>query len=59
MVDDLERRAGKGEENEHPEQEGDVSDHADYADPRVAQPGRGPDPDAPGAESEEGAARTA
>jgi len=41
---DLERRAGKGPEDEHPEMAGgaDDPDPSDYADPRVAQPGEDP-----------------
>ena len=39
MVDDLERRAGKGAEDEHPPLEGGASDHSDFSDPRVSQPG--------------------
>ena len=44
MDDDLERRAGKGPEDEHPAGEGGARnpDPADYADPRVAQPGEDP-----------------
>jgi hypothetical protein len=59
MSEDLERRAGKGRQDEHPEQEGEASDASDYADPRVAQPGETPDPDASGASVEEGAVRPA
>jgi len=41
---DLERRAGKGPEDEHPEMDGGAADPdpSDYADPRVAQPGDDP-----------------
>jgi hypothetical protein len=42
---DLERRAGKGPDDEHPEMGGGASDPdpSDYADPRVTQPGEDPD----------------
>ncbi len=41
---DLERRAGKSPEDEHPAMSGgpDDPDPSDYADPRVAQPGDDP-----------------
>lgn len=41
---ELERRAGKGPDDAHPEQDGGVQDPdpSDYADPRVAQPGEDP-----------------
>jgi len=41
---DLERRAGKGPEDKHPEMDGGAADPdpSDYADPRVAQPGEDP-----------------
>ncbi len=44
MTDDLERRAGKAPEDEHPGMAGDADspDPSDYADPRVAQPGDDP-----------------
>jgi hypothetical protein len=44
MTDELTRRAGKGPEDAHPIGEGgaDDPDPADYADPRVAQPGEDP-----------------
>ncbi len=42
MSDDLERRAGKGPEDEHPLNDGTVTDPSDYSDPRVAQPGDDP-----------------
>lgn len=43
-MDDLERRAGKGPEDEHPVGEGGPShpDPSDYADPRAVQPGEDP-----------------
>lgn len=43
-MDDLERRAGKDPEDEHPVGEGgpDHPDSSDYADPRAAQPGEDP-----------------
>jgi hypothetical protein len=42
--EDLERRAGKPPDEEHPIGEGDEHDPdpSDYADPRVAQPGDDP-----------------
>lgn len=42
--DDLDRRAGKKPEDEHPAMTGgaDDPDPSDYADPRVAQPGEDP-----------------
>jgi len=42
--DDLEKRAGKGPEDDRPEMEGGADDPApaDHADPRVAQPGQDP-----------------
>jgi hypothetical protein len=45
--DDLERRAGKPPEDEHPPMAGDETnpDPSDYADPRVAQPGDEPPDD--------------
>ena len=44
MTEDLERRAGKGPEDEHLEMAGGPSDPdpSDYADPRVVQPGEDP-----------------
>jgi hypothetical protein len=41
---DLERRAGKSPEDEHPEMSGDATkpDPSDYSDPRVTQPGEDP-----------------
>ncbi len=42
MSDDLERRAGKGPEDDHPDNRADETDPSDYADPRVAQPGEDP-----------------
>lgn len=44
MTNDLERRAGKGPDDEHPEMAGDAEspDPSDYADPRVVQPGDDP-----------------
>lgn len=44
MTEDLERRAGKRPEDEHPEMAGgpEDPDPSDYADPRVAQPGEDP-----------------
>ena len=42
MDDDLERRAGKAPEDEHPLNDGSVTDPSDYGDPRVAQPGEDP-----------------
>lgn len=41
---DLERRAGKGPDDAHPDQAGGAGDPdpSDYADPRVAQPGEDP-----------------
>jgi hypothetical protein len=45
MTDELDRRAGKGSEDDHPLDEPDRhSDPSDHADPRVTQPGD----DAPG-----------
>ena len=42
---DLEPRAGKGPDDEHPEMGGGASDPdpSDYSDPRVTQPGEDPD----------------
>jgi hypothetical protein len=42
MSDDLERRAGKGPDDEHPLNDGTVTDPSDYSDPRVAQAGEDP-----------------
>ena len=44
MNDDLEKRAGKGPDDKHPEMSGGASDPdpSDYADPRVTQPGEDP-----------------
>ena len=44
MTDDLDRRAGKGPEDQHPVGEAgpEEADPSDYADPRVAQPGDDP-----------------
>ena len=42
MTDDLERRAGKGPDDAHPDNRADETDPSDYADPRVAQPGEDP-----------------
>lgn len=42
MTDDLERRAGKGPEDAHPDNRAHETDPSDYADPRVAQPGEDP-----------------
>ncbi len=44
MTDDLDRRAGKRPDDEHPEMGGGAEspDPSDYADPRVAQPGEDP-----------------
>lgn len=41
---DLERRAGKGPDDAHPDQAGGAEDPdpSDYSDPRVAQPGEDP-----------------
>ncbi len=42
--DDLERRAGKGPDDKHPEMGGGAEDPdpSDYSDPRVTQPGEDP-----------------
>ncbi|MGH2379845.1 MAG: hypothetical protein ACRDG7_01340 [Candidatus Limnocylindria bacterium] len=42
--DALERRAGRGPDDAHPEMGGGAADPdpSDYADPRVAQPGEDP-----------------
>ena len=44
MDEQLERRAGKAPEDQHPLQEGGASDPdpSDYSDVRVAQPGEDP-----------------
>ena len=42
MDDDLNRRAGKEPKDEHPLNDGTVTDPSDYGDPRVAQPGEDP-----------------
>lgn len=44
MDEDLERRAGKGPADDHPDSVGGAADPdpSDYADPRVAQPGEDP-----------------
>ena len=42
MTEELERRAGKGPEDDHPDLLGTEADPSDYADPRVAQPGDDP-----------------
>lgn len=44
MTDDLERRAGKGPDDDRPEMRGgaDDPDPSDYSDPRVVQPGDDP-----------------
>jgi hypothetical protein len=42
MSEDLERRAGKGPDDDHPDNRADEADPSDYADPRVAQPGEDP-----------------
>ena len=43
-TDDLERRAGKGPDDAHPEMGGGIvdPDPSDYADPRVTRPGGDP-----------------
>ena len=40
--DDLERRAGKGPEGDHPLDRPGSQDPSDQSDPRVAQPGEDP-----------------
>jgi hypothetical protein len=42
MTDDLDDRAGKRPEDDHPDLEATETDPSDYADPRVAQPGEDP-----------------
>jgi hypothetical protein len=42
MTDDLERRAGKAPDDDHPLNDASVTDPSDYGDPRVAQPGDDP-----------------
>ena len=40
--DDLDRRAGKAPEDDHPLDQPTAADASDYGDPRVAQPGEDP-----------------